>query len=42
MKFAENLRPDEMNLKFGIKVDSGVGAIIAKVGIEANLNVKLV
>jgi hypothetical protein len=38
----EAIRPDEMELEFGIKFDTEVGAIIARTGIEANLKVKLV
>jgi len=37
-----SLRPGEMELEFGIKFDTEVGAIISKAGIEASLNVKLV
>ncbi|WAL68115.1 CU044_2847 family protein [Amycolatopsis cynarae] len=34
-------RPDEVKLKFGVKLDVEAGAVIAKTGVEGNLEVTL-
>jgi len=36
------VRPDEVTVKFGIKFDAEAGAIIAKAGVEASMDVELV
>ena len=41
-QFTEMTRaPDEVELKFGIKLDAEVGAIIARTGIQGQFEVKL-
>lgn len=35
-------KPDGVEVEFGLKLDAETGAIIAKAGIEATLNVKLI
>ncbi|MCK4579044.1 MAG: hypothetical protein KAU50_09660 [Candidatus Marinimicrobia bacterium] len=35
-------RPDEVTVQFGIKFDAEVGALIAKSGVEASINLTLV
>jgi len=37
----DKARPNEVTVKFGIKFDARAGAIIAKAGIEASMNVEL-
>jgi len=34
-------KPDSIGIEFGLKFDAEAGAILAKVGLEAALNVKL-
>jgi hypothetical protein len=34
-------RPDEVELTFGVKLDAEVGAVIARTGVEGQLEVKL-
>ena len=34
-------RPDQVKVEFGIKLDGEVGALIAKTGIEASINVTI-
>lgn len=34
-------RPDEVELKFGVKVDAQVGAVIAKSGLQGQFEIKL-
>jgi hypothetical protein len=34
-------RPNEVEVEFGLKLDAEAGALIAKAGIEASVNVKL-
>ncbi len=34
-------KPSEVEVSFGLKLDAETGAIIAKAGIEASINVKL-
>jgi hypothetical protein len=34
-------QPDEVELKFGVKLDAEVGAVIAKTGVEGQLEVTL-
>ena len=34
--------PSEVSLEFGIKLDAEAGALVARTGVEATLNVKLV
>lgn len=36
-----SIRPDGVEVEFGIKFDTEAGAVIAKAGIEASVNVKL-
>jgi hypothetical protein len=33
--------PDEVELKFGVKLDAEVGAVIARTGVQGQLEVKL-
>ncbi|MGW5051905.1 CU044_2847 family protein [Actinokineospora sp. NPDC004072] len=41
-QFAEMTRaPDEVELKFGVKLDAEVGAVIARTGVQGQLEVKL-
>jgi hypothetical protein len=35
-------RPDQVEVAFGLKLDAEGGAVVAKAGIEAAINVKLV
>jgi hypothetical protein len=35
-------RPSQVEVAFGLKLDAKTGALIAKAGVEANLNIKLV
>ncbi|GDY32662.1 CU044_2847 family protein [Gandjariella thermophila] len=35
-------RPDEVEIKFGIKLDAEAGAVIAKTGVHGQFDVKLV
>jgi hypothetical protein len=34
-------RPDELEITFGVKLDAEVGAVIARTGVEGQLEVKL-
>lgn len=34
-------RPDEMELKFGLKLDAQAGAVIARTGLQGHFEVKL-
>lgn len=34
-------KPDEVEITFGVKLDAEVGAVIAKTGVEGQLEVKL-
>jgi hypothetical protein len=34
-------RPDEVEIKFGVKVDAQVGAVIAKTGLQGQIEIKL-
>lgn len=34
-------RPDEVEIKFGVKVDAQVGAVIAKTGMQGQFEIKL-
>lgn len=34
-------KPDEVEIKFGVKLDAQAGAIIARTGVEGHLEVKL-
>ena len=33
--------PDEVEVSFGLKLDAEAGAVVAKAGTEASINVKL-
>jgi hypothetical protein len=35
-------RPSQAEVEFGIKFDAEAGAVLAKAGVEANINIKLV
>jgi hypothetical protein len=34
-------RPDEVEIKFGVKVDAQAGAVIAKTGLQGQFEIKL-
>ncbi len=34
-------RPDELEITFGVKLDAQMGAVIARTGVEGQLEVKL-
>ncbi|WP_020666927.1 CU044_2847 family protein [Amycolatopsis nigrescens] len=34
-------RPDEVELKFGVKLDAQIGAVIAKTGLQGQFEIKL-
>jgi hypothetical protein len=41
-QFAEmSRRPDEVELKFGLKLDAQAGAVIARTGVQGHFEVKL-
>ncbi|MBP2476551.1 hypothetical protein JOF53_005423 [Crossiella equi] len=37
----QDLGPDEVELKFGVKLDAQAGAVIAKTGVQGHFEVKL-
>jgi hypothetical protein len=41
MDSVEGVRPDEVQVTFGIKFDAQAGAILTKVGVEASIQVQL-
>lgn len=41
LRHFQELGPDEVELKFGVKLDATAGAVIAKTGVQAHFEVKL-